>query len=81
MTDKEITFSITTENHPGILFRIAAVFLRRNINIEVLNVAESPREEGVSYFIITVYVDREMAVKLARQLEKIVGVYGVDCSK
>ncbi len=31
---KEYIISAFTENHPGILFRIGAVFLRRKINIE-----------------------------------------------
>lgn len=82
MIVKDITFTITTENHPGILFRIAAVFLRRNINIEMLNVAAAgttlPDGEDASRFTIVVYIGEEMAGKLARQIDKIVGVYRVE---
>jgi acetolactate synthase-1/3 small subunit len=70
---KEYIISVFTENHPGILFRIASVFLRRKINIESFKVSDSP-VKGVSLFTIVVLVDEAMAHTLVRQINKAVDV-------
>ncbi len=77
MEIREYVFSILTENHPGILHRIASVFLRRKINIETLNVSASAMQ-GFSRFIIQVLIDQVTARALERQIQKIVGVVKVD---
>ena len=70
---KEYIISVFTENHPGILFRIAAVFLRRKINIETFKVSDSP-VKGISLFTIVVFVDEAMARALVQQINRIVDV-------
>ena len=73
MENKEYIISVFTENHPGILFRIASVFLRRKINIESFKVSDSP-VKGISLFTIVVMVDEAMASVLVQQINKIVDV-------
>lgn len=70
---KEYIISVFTENHPGILYRISSVFLRRKINIESLKVSDSP-VRGISLFTIVIYVDGATANALVRQITKIVDV-------
>ncbi len=73
MENKEYIISVFTENHPGILFRIASVFLRRKINIESFKVSDSP-VKGISLFTIVVIVDEAMARVLVQQINKVVDV-------
>jgi acetolactate synthase-1/3 small subunit len=70
---KEYIISVFTENHPGILYRISSVFLRRKINIETFKVSDSP-VRGISLFTIVVYIDEATAAALVRQMNRIVGV-------
>jgi acetolactate synthase-1/3 small subunit len=70
---KEYIISVFTENHPGILYRVASVFLRRKINIESFKVSDSPIKD-ISLFTIVVYVDEAMACALVQQMRKMVGV-------
>ena len=44
---KQYTISVYTENNIGLLNRISAIFQRRHINIESMNISES-EIEGVS---------------------------------
>jgi acetolactate synthase-1/3 small subunit len=69
----ERIISVFTENQPGILFRVASVFLRRQINIESFKVSDSP-VAGISLFTIVVVVGEAMAETLVRQINKVVGV-------
>jgi len=65
--------SIYTENNIGLLNRISAIFQRRHINIESLNI--SPSEiEGVSKFIIVVDMIEDNVKKIIGQIEKQVEV-------
>ena len=48
------TITAFTENTPGVLYRIADLFLRRKINIESLTVSEVKNEDQ-SQFTIVVY--------------------------
>jgi acetolactate synthase-1/3 small subunit len=77
METKEYIISVFTENHPGILYRVASVFLRRKINIESFKVSDSPIKD-ISLFTIVVYVDEDMARALVRQMRKLVGVLKTD---
>lgn len=70
---QEFTVTVYTENHIGLLNRIAIMFSRRKINIESLNT--SPSEvEGIHRFTIVINETEEVVRKLARQIEKQVEV-------
>jgi acetolactate synthase-1/3 small subunit len=70
---QEFTFTVYTENHVGLLIRIAIIFSRRKINIESLNT--SPSEiEGIHRFTIVVNETLEVVKKLVGQIEKQVDV-------
>ena len=63
------TFLIYSENTPGLLSQITAVYTRRQVNIESLNVCASSTP-GVHKYTITCYCEEEMAKMLTRQMEK-----------
>ncbi|MCJ7758173.1 MAG: acetolactate synthase small subunit [Gillisia sp.] len=69
MEKKNFTVSIYTENNPGLLSRIAAIFLKRHINIESITVSKSEVKE-VMRFIILVNVTEEKIQKVVGQIEK-----------
>ncbi|HEX5026308.1 MAG TPA: acetolactate synthase small subunit, partial [Agriterribacter sp.] len=70
---QEYTITVYTENHIGLLNRIAIIFSRRKINIESLNT--SPSEvEGIHRFTIVIHEVEEVVKKLIRQIEKQVEV-------
>jgi len=70
---KRFTVSIYTENHIGLLNRISAIFQRRHINIESLNISHS-EIPGVSRFTIVVDMTEEQIKKIIGQIEKQVEV-------
>ncbi|WP_405609663.1 acetolactate synthase small subunit [Polaribacter sp. Asnod1-A03] len=73
-TEKQLyTVSIYTENNIGLLNRISAIFQRRHINIESLNISAS-EIENVSKFIIVVNMIEEDVKKIIGQIEKQVEV-------
>src|SRR5215213_5469674 len=73
---QEYTITVYTENHIGLLNRIAIIFSRRKINIESLNT--SPSEvDGIHRFTIVINETEETVKKLARQIEKQVEVLKV----
>src|SRR5215213_766053 len=73
MHKQEFTITVYTENHIGLLNRIAIMFSRRKINIESLNT--SPSEvESIHRFTIVVRESEEVVRKLVRQIEKQVEV-------
>jgi acetolactate synthase I/III small subunit len=73
---QEYTFTVYTENHIGLLNRIAIIFSRRKINVDSLNV--SPSEiEGIHRFTIVIDETEDVVNKLARQIEKQVEVLKV----
>ncbi len=63
------TMIIYSENFAGILNQITAVFTRRQVNIESLNVCASSTP-GVHKYTITCNCTEEMAVMLTKQIEK-----------
>ena len=69
INDTLYTFLIYSENTPGLLSQITAVFTRRQVNIESLNVCASSTP-GVHKFNITCYCNKEMAEMLTKQMEK-----------
>jgi acetolactate synthase-1/3 small subunit len=73
MHKQEYTITVYTENHIGLLNRIAIMFSRRKINVESLNT--SPSEvESIHRFTIVVRESEEVVRKLVRQIEKQVEV-------
>ena len=71
--DTLYTFMIYSENIAGLLSLITAVFTRRQVNIESLNVCASSTP-GVHKYTITCYCDEEMAKMLTKQIEKKIDV-------
>ncbi|WBL21267.1 MULTISPECIES: acetolactate synthase small subunit [unclassified Zunongwangia] len=69
MEKKNFTVSIYTENNLGLLSRIAAIFLKRHINIESITASPSEVPE-VMRFIIVVEVTEEQIKKIVGQIEK-----------
>lgn len=70
---QEYTITVYTENHIGLLNRIAIIFSRRKINIESLNT--SPSEvESIHRFTIVINELEDVVKKLVRQIEKQVEV-------
>ena len=67
------TMLIYSENFAGILNQITAVFTRRQVNIESLNVCASSTP-GVHKYTITCYCTEEMAKMLTKQMEKKIDV-------
>jgi acetolactate synthase-1/3 small subunit len=72
------TLIIYSENYAGILNQITAVFTRRQVNIESLNVCASSTP-GVHKYTITCYCKREMAEMLVKQIEKKIDVLQANC--
>lgn len=73
MLKQEFTITVYTENHIGLLNRIATMFSRRKINIDSMNT--SPSEiEGIHRFTIVIDETEEVVRKLVRQIEKQVDV-------
>lgn len=73
MNKKQFIISVYTENHVGLLNRIAIIFSRRKINIENLNTFPSG-SEGIHRFIICIRETEEAVQKLVKQIEKQVEV-------
>ncbi len=73
MNKQEYTITVYTENHIGLLVRIATMFSRRKINIESLNTSPS-EAEGIHRFTIVINEIEEVVMKLTRQIEKQVEV-------
>ena len=73
-TEKQLyTVSVYTENNIGLLNRISAIFQRRHINIESLNISVS-EIEGVSRFTILINMSEDQIKKIIGQIEKQVEV-------
>ena len=67
------TLLVYSENIAGILNQITAVFTRRQVNIESLNVSASSIE-GVHKYTITAWSDEDQIQKITRQIEKKIDV-------
>lgn len=73
METKLYTMIIYSENFAGILNQITAVFTRRQVNIESLNVCASSTP-GVHKYTITCNCSEEMVQTLCKQIEKKIDV-------
>lgn len=67
------TILVFSENLAGLLNQITAVFTRRQVNIESLNVSASSIK-GIHKYTITCYSDEETIDKITRQIEKKIDV-------
>ncbi|MBP5342151.1 MAG: acetolactate synthase small subunit [Bacteroidaceae bacterium] len=67
------TILVFSENLAGILNQVTAVFTRRQVNIESLNVSASSTP-GVHKYTITCYCTEEMVKMLKKQIEKRIDV-------
>ena len=67
------TIIVHSENIAGLLNQVTAVFTRRQINIESLNVSASSIK-GVHKYTITAWTDRNTIEKVVRQIEKKIDV-------
>ncbi|MBP3828254.1 MAG: acetolactate synthase small subunit [Prevotella sp.] len=67
------TLLVYSENIAGILNQITAVFTRRQVNIESLNVSASSIP-GVHKYTITAWSDEDQIVKITKQIEKKIDV-------
>ena len=70
---KLYTLLVYSENVAGILNQVTAVFTRRQVNIESLNVSASSIP-GVHKYTITAWSDEDQIVKITKQIEKKVDV-------
>ena len=75
MKDKRklYTLLVYSENVAGILNQVTAVFTRRQVNIESLNVSASSIP-GVHKYTITAWSDEDQIIKIAHQIEKKIDV-------
>lgn len=70
---KLYTLLVYSENVAGILNQVTAVFTRRQVNIESLNVSASSIP-GVHKYTITAWSNEDQIIKIARQIEKKIDV-------
>ncbi|MDD4951170.1 MAG: acetolactate synthase small subunit [Desulfovibrionaceae bacterium] len=68
--------SVTVENEPGVLSRVAGLFSGRGFNIESLNVAPT-LEKNVSLMTITTEGDEQIIEQIVKQLRKLIMVIRV----
>ena len=74
MKEKRLyTLLAYSENIAGILNQITAVFTRRQVNIESLNVSASSIP-GLHKYTITAWSDEDQIVKITKQIEKKIDV-------
>lgn len=74
---KLYTLLVYSENIAGILNQITAVFTRRQVNIESLNVSASSIK-NIHKYTITAYSDEEQIVKITKAIEKKIDVVKAD---
>ena len=76
-TKKFYTLLVYSENLAGILNQITAVFTRRQVNIESLNVSASSID-GVHKYTITAWSEEDQIIKITKQIEKKIDVIKAD---
>ena len=77
MEKKLYTLLVYSENIAGILNQITAVFTRRQVNIESLNVSASSIKD-VHKYTITAWSDEDQIRKITKQIEKKTDVVKAD---
>jgi acetolactate synthase-1/3 small subunit len=71
---QQFTISVFTENHIGLLHRIAAIFTRRHINIESITASET-EAHGISRYTMVVTEERALVKKVCKQVERQIEVF------
>ncbi len=71
-----VCLTVYSDNNPGLLHRVTAVFTRRKMNIESLTVSDTELA-GVSRYTIVIRSDSDAAGKIAEQIRKIIEVHEV----
>jgi acetolactate synthase-1/3 small subunit len=71
------TFSVLTQDSPGVLMRIASLIYRRNYNIVSLSVSQTNAPD-ISRFTIVVDGDEWAMDQVRKQLDKLVEVLSVE---
>jgi acetolactate synthase-1/3 small subunit len=74
---KLYTLLVHSENIAGILNQITAVFTRRQVNIESLNVSASSLK-NIHKYTITAWSDEDQIQKITKQIEKKIDVVKAD---
>lgn len=69
--EHRLTVSAFVENTPGILHRVTTLFTRRKVNIESLTVSET-HKKGISRVTLVVTAPKELVLKIATQVERII---------
>ena len=65
------TFSILSEDNPGVLMRIAGLIYRRGYNIESLSVGRTSTP-GISRFTIVIEGEESVCEQIRKQLSKLI---------
>ena len=71
---ESFTISVFTENHIGLLQRIAAIFTRRHINIESITASET-EAHGIFRYTMVVNEERDVVKKVCKQIERQIEVF------
>ncbi|MBI2430534.1 MAG: ACT domain-containing protein [Candidatus Levybacteria bacterium] len=71
---------VESENKPGVLYRIAGIFVRRKINVEKLSVYET-KTKGLSKFTIIANMTEYNTIRVIESIRKIVEVKSVYAKK
>ena len=77
MDKKLYTLLVYSENIAGILNQITAVFTRRQVNIESLNVSASSIKD-IHKYTLTAWSDEEQIIKIVKQIDKKIDVVKVN---
>ncbi len=80
MKQKAYIITVESENKPGVLYRLAGIFVRRKINVESLIVRET-ETKGVSKFTISIQATEETVERVIQGIRKIVEVYKAEVQK
>ena len=70
------TFSILSEDNPGVLMRIAGLIYRRGYNIESLSVGRTSTP-GISRFTIIIEGDETVYEQIRKQFQKLIEIIEV----
>lgn len=70
------TLSVTVDNHPGVLTRVATLFRRRGYNIDSLTVGRT-EDPAISRMTIVVDGDEGILEQVTKQLHKLIEVYKI----
>lgn len=71
------TLLVYSENIAGVLNQVTAVFTRRQVNIESLNVSASSMN-GIHKYTITCWSNEEQIIKITKAIEKKIDVVKAD---